>query len=475
MPTAKLVSLATALFLPLFAVPAATAPAELGIVTPATDCATLAETDMTAIGGEGSRIDAASETESGGVPVCSVEGTLTPEIRFQVLLPLESWTQRYLQVGCGGLCGRITLTSGASSGCAVLNDGGFVMAATDMGHSGGGGDWGDDPQKRDDFAYRAQHLTAGAARALIRAFYGQDARFSYFNGCSDGGREALMEAMRFPDDFDGIIAGAPAMLFQVQNTIFHAWQAASNHDDDGEIVLTKGRLPILHEAVMTACDGLDGLEDGIIALPAACDFDPGDIVCADGGRRATCLSPAEAEVARKFYEGPKDPETGSYLTAGQPVYGSEYHWNGVYVAESGETELFSERIVDPVLRHLAFNPPPPATHLEEIEFTEATLDALRPRHPLFDATNPDLSAFADAGGKLIMWHGLTDPHIAPANTVALQEAMIREMGVERVRDFERLYLLPGVGHCGGGKGPSNLDLLTAMMNWVKAAPRPMRS
>lgn len=136
-----------------------------------------------------------------------------------------------MQVGCGGLCGSITLDSGASDGCQVLDDGGFVLAATDMGHNAQDPDsWGEDHQKRVDFAYRAQHITSNAARKLIKIFYGQSEKYSYFNGCSDGGREALMQAQRYPGDFDGIIAGAPALIFQVQNTLYHGWQARSNMD-----------------------------------------------------------------------------------------------------------------------------------------------------------------------------------------------------------------------------------------------------
>lgn len=447
--------------------------ATLDVVRPVASCASLAETDMVAIGGEGSQITGAGETHSDGIAVCSVTGRLAAEINFQVLLPLESWTQRYLQVGCGGLCGNITLTSGASTGCQVLNDGGFVMAATDMGHSGNDGTWGQDAQKRADFAYRAQHLTAAAAKALIAAFYGQPPQYSYFNGCSDGGREALMEAMRYPDDFDGVVAGAPAMLFQVQNTLYHGWMAASNYDAAGEVILTSSKLPALHEAVVAACDESDGVKDGLIAQPALCDFDPHSISCpADAPETDQCLTSAQVDVVRKFYAGPQDAETGAFLTAGQPLYGSELNWQGVYVADSADSELFSQMIVDPVLKYLAFDPARPEMTLADLEFTEATLDDLRPRHPLFDATNPDLSAFNASGGKLIMWHGLADQHIAPANTLALHVGLEAAMGAE-VRDgFERLYLLPGVSHCGGGEGPDHLDLLTPMMAWVEDGMAP---
>ncbi|MCX8999841.1 tannase/feruloyl esterase family alpha/beta hydrolase [Rhizobiaceae bacterium BDR2-2] len=449
-------------------------PADLPAVAPVISCAALSGVDLTAIGGEGSAVTSASETTSDGIPVCSVEGLLAPAIHFQALLPTESWTQRYLQVGCGGLCGSITLRSGASDGCRVLSDGGFVMAATDMGHDGREADWGLDAQKRQDFAFRAQHLTAAAVRALIHTFYGQTERYSYFNGCSDGGREALMEAQRFPEDFDGIIAGAPAMLFQVQNTLYHGWQAVSNTDAEGRVILTSDKLPVLHRAVVSACDALDGAEDGLIADPAACRFDLSEIVCAEeAADTSACLTRAEAEVARKFYEGPRDPQTGAFLTAGQPLYGSELEWQGVYVADSADGRLMSEMAALPVLRTLAFpEPKGDAFTLADLAFTEATLDALRPRHPLFDATNADLSAFAEKGGKLILWHGLADPHIAPANTLAYHKALEAHLGADTVAGFERLYLLPGVGHCGNGEGPANLDLLSAMMAWVEGGSAP---
>ena len=438
--------------------------------TPTTSCAALAQQDLTPIGGPGSSVTEAVETTSDGIAVCSITGTLAPKITFQVLLPLTTWTGRYLQVGCGGLCGNVTLRSGASSGCMVLNDGGFVMAATDMGHSGMGADWGLDGQQRQDFAHRAQHLTALTAKALIAAFYGQAPSFSYFNGCSDGGREALMEALRYPQDFDGIIAGAPAMLFQVQNTLHHGWLARSNTGADGKSILLSSKLPALHEAVLLACDATDGLADGLISQPALCAFDPASLTCA-GAEDDTCLTPDQVAVVKAIYDGPRDP-SGVALTPGQALYGSELTWQGVFVPDDAGMPPFSAMIAEPVLENLAFDPPRPKMRLSDLEFSTATLEALRARHPQIDATSPDLSAFEKAGGKLILWHGLADPHIAPATTLTLHKAMIATLGAETVQGFERLYLLPGGGHCGGGQGPSALDVLTPMIAWVEEGQAP---
>ena len=289
--------------------------------------------------GGGSRIASATEASRRGVAVCEVEGVLTSTIGFKVMLPLQTWAGRYLQVGCGGLCGHASLEVGAADGCALLEAGSFVIASTDMGHQGMGGEFGQDPQKREDFAHRAVHLTAVATKKLIRAFYGRDAAHAYFTGCSDGGREALVEAQRYPGDFDGIVAGAPAMNFQVQNSLYHAWQARSNTGTDGKAVLAASRLPLLHQAVLDRCDRLDGQVDGVILDPRACRFDPGVLLCRSNRPEdaASCLTAAEVEAVRRLYDGPRDAATSERLTIGGPQPGSELAWAGVFVPrEAGQ-------------------------------------------------------------------------------------------------------------------------------------------
>lgn len=447
-----------------------TGPAALGVVMPKAACADLAGFDLAAIGGMGSRITATVETTNrAGTTVCAVEGTLSPAITFAVQLPTQSWTQRYLQIGCGGQCGSIAGNVGAADGCAPLNSGGFVLAATDMGNQDQDGAFGKDPVKRADFAHRAQHLTAVAAKALVEAFYGQPQKYAYFTGCSDGGREALIEAQRYSDDFDGIVAGAGALNFMAQNAVFQAWQAVSNTGPDGKPVLLAPRLPILHKAVLAACDTLDGLEDGLIANPLACHFDPARVQCpAAAGDTA-----AEVAVAHKFYDGPRDPATGTRLTAGGPQPGSELAWAGVYVPQTADDPIFSEMVSLPVLRNMAFETDPPAGFtLADMRFDLATFDRLRARHRLFDATNPDLSAFAGKGGKLIVWHGWSDPHISPLNSIAYYTAVRQFMGAERTDAFARLYVFPGMYHCANGERPHQIDLLTPMLAWVEGGVAP---
>ncbi len=461
--------------IPTLADAAGPGPAALPLVKPASSCTALKDVDLTDIGGPGSTVTAAAESSNGSAPTCTVEGNLSPTIGFKVTLPVQGWNQRYLQVGCGGLCGRISLNVGAADGCAPLGAGSFVLASTDMGHQGGGGEFGADPQKRSDFAHRAVHLTAVAAKKLIRAYYGQAAAFSYFSGCSDGGREALMEAQRYPEDFNGIIAGAPALIFQVQNSLHHAWLARANTGNDGKPILTADRLSLIHKAVLAQCDELDGQKDALISEPRLCRVDEKPLICKDNpAQKGTdCLSATEAAALRALYDGPRDPANGERLVAGSPQPGSELAWAGVFVPRDANQAPFSERIALDAIRNVIFPQNPPASFtLANFTFDKATLDRLRALHPLYDATNPDLSGFQKAGGKLILWHGWADEHISPLNTVAYHEAVQAQMGKEKAAGFERLYLLPGVRHCGNGEGPSHIDLLTPIMTWVEGGQAP---
>lgn len=452
---------------------AAEAPTEPGVVMPVVACDALASVDLVAIGGDGSRVTATLTTEHEGVAVCQVDGVLAPSIGFTVLLPTATWQQRYLQAGCGGLCGNISLRVGAADGCLPVTEGRFAIASSDMGHQDRGGDFGTDPQKRIDFAYRGMHLTAVAAKALIGAYYGQPARYSYFSGCSDGGREALMEAQRYPQDFDGVIAGAPAMNFSVQNSFYHAWQARSNTDAGGQPILRAGRLPVLHDAVVAACDELDGLADGLITDPRSCHFDATSIQCIDAAATDDCLTAAEAEAANKLYRGPVDAATGLPLTLGGPQPGSELSWAGVFVPRPGEDRIFSSVIATDALGFVIYEDNPPAPYsIGTLNFDAAAFDAIRPLNRLYASTNPDLTGFEAAGGKLILYHGWSDPHISPINTIAYYEAVQSLLGAERTAALLRLYLLPGMYHCRGGDGPSSFDLLTPLMHWVEDGVAP---
>lgn len=444
----------------------------LEVILPVKSCSVLLNTDITSIGGIGSKITNTEIVTDSQGSSCVITGSLAPEIDFKVQLPLDSWTQRYMQLGCGGLCGRVGLMVSAADSCLAVQNNNFVLASTDMGHQGGSGDFGRDPQKRIDFAYRAMHLTSVAANFLITEFYGQEARYSYFNGCSDGGREALMEAQRFPEDFDGVIAGAPAMNFSVQNSFHHGWLALSNSDENGNAILHADKLPLLHQAVLDSCDTLDGLKDDLIQDPRACNFDPNVLLCKQGQDSSTCLNQKEVQAVSRIYNGPQDKDTGLSLALGAPMRGSELSWPGVFVPMQGKEDIFSKRVAEEALSGVIYKENPTNFTLSELQFTQAEFDKVSELYGLYSAVNPDLSTFNAQGRKLILWHGWSDPHISPINSIAYYEAVQKQLGADETDNFLRFYLFPGMYHCFGGDGPYQFDLVTQMMRWVEQGIAP---
>lgn len=450
-------------------------PAVLTTVAPVVECSTLVNADISSAVGAPTHITSATAVPAGQpAPYCDVKGTVEPQIQFELRLPLTKWTQRFVQTGCGGLCGHIDMGLDNDDGCLPATNGELALASTDMGHSGGmDGRFGEkDYQLRIDFAYRGVHITTLAAKALMVKFYGQQPTYSYFAGCSDGGREALMEAQRFPNDFNGITAGAPAMNFTTQNTFYHGWNARVNTGADGKPILTADKLPLLHKAVLAKCDAEDGLKDGLISNPLACHFDPAVLECKAGAAPGTCLTSAQVKVVRELYAGAHDSD-GNKLVLSGPLPGSELAWAGVYIPEPGQDHVMSEMISTGTLKYLAYETNPPTGYtLADLKFERANFTATTKLHALYDATDPDLTAFAASGGKLILWHGLADPHISPLNTIAYYTAMQKTMGDEAVNKFARLYLFPGGYHCGGGEGPFDMDMLSAIMAWVEQAKAP---
>ena len=269
--------------------------AEPASAAPARSCESLASLDLSKVADKPAHIETATQAQFLGHAVCEVEGFVEPagEIPAQDP-PIDGWSGRYLQTGCGGLCGGITDEVHQAHGCAPFENVTLAIATTDMGHQGPGADFGDDPQLRIDFAYRGVHVTAEAAKAIVAAFYGKPADRSYFIGCSDGGREGLMSAQRYPADFDGIASGTPAFNFQIQNTFYHAWNARSNTGPDGKPILIAADLPFLHRAALKVCHA----EDGVIADPRRCAFDPVAALC-KAGQDADCLTAEQVEAARK--------------------------------------------------------------------------------------------------------------------------------------------------------------------------------
>lgn len=465
----------------------------LAVVKPAVDCSKLAALDITDIGGAGSSITSATVTTAtingASVSFCAVKGTLAPSNTFEVALPVNTWTQRFAELGCGGLCGNLNDPTKQTSfsfsyTCPLVQQGGFVTAATDMGHSGQSSAWTTDPQKQADFAYRGQHITTLTAKKLIQAYYGQAQKYSYFVGCSDGGREGLMAAQRYPSDYNGIVVGAPAAHFQIQNSLYHGWSVESNSTTGtsaGKAVLYADKALVLHKAVVAACGGQAGVPDGLLADPRTCHFDPASIQCgASASDTSSCLTAAEVATATKIYTGPTDANTGVKMLAGSPQYGSEANWVGVEVPTTNSTaaavpvtSLFSYTIVTGAY-NLIFTGSPTMPNIDTFGYRDASFYAnyLQANHPLNDATSPDLSAFKQTGGKLILWHGWADQHISPLFTIAYYQALKSTMGESAADEFARLYVVPGVAHCGGGEGFPNIDLVSQITGWVEQGTAP---
>jgi len=448
--------------------------ADLSAVPPAIACGELMSAEIAMPPDAALRVTSATLVEDGApAPYCRVLGVIAPEVKIEVRLPVKTWTQRFLMTGCGGLCGNLNIRVSNATGCAPAENGELALASTDMGHSGGmEGSWAaGHPERTIDFAYRGIHVTAIAAKAIIAKFYSRQPRFSYFAGCSDGGREALMEAQRYPEDFDGITAGAPAMNFITQNTFYHGWNATINRDADGQAILTAEQLPILHAAVIEACDALDGLKDGLIGNPMLCHFDPQTIVCKDGQKADACLTPQQAKAAAEIYRGAHDAQ-GRQLVLSGPMYGAELAWQGVFIARGATGQTMSASAALGTFRYLTSWQPKAERTLADLHYDKATLDSFVPMHEITDATDPDLARFAKLKHKLIVWHGWSDPHISPLNSIAYYTAMEKIMGESAVQKFARMYLFPGGYHCGGGEGPFNVDLLSAIMAWVETGVAP---
>ncbi len=475
---ASLATILTALLLPAANAMAAPGLANLRAIAPAMDCAAVLKMDLSRVTDAPVTLTSATIVTTGVAPYCEVRGTIAPANTIVMRLPTQGWTQRYVQTGCGGECGVANIGYTEAATCPIIADGTVASATTDMGHQGQGnpaGAWAaGNPQAQIDFAYRGVHVTSQVAKAVIARFYGRRPVYSYFNGCSDGGREALMEAQRYPDDFDGIAAGAPAANMVVQNTFHHAWNVLTNKDAAGNYILLAGKLPMIHAAVLATCDRLDGVADGVIDDPRSCHFDPATLVCKTGQDPTTCLTAAEAGVVQRLHDGATDPHGRHLEPEISHEWGSELAWTLFVPATQGVT-VGSENFVLAFARYLAyFNVANPAWQLSDLKFTVPSFWDTVQTSSYLSATDPDLGAFARSGGKLLLWHGWNDQHISPQGTLAYYDAMRRTLGSRAVDRFARLYLFPGVTHCGGGEGPDTFDILTPVMAWVEGGVEPQK-
>jgi hypothetical protein len=439
-------------------------------VMPVLDCAKLMQHDFSSIEEAPARVQSAvtEAATAERAEFCLVKGYVAPTIQFELRMPTTRWTGRYLQGGCGGNCGIIM--SGVAPRCdiQVAYSGGFAVGFENSGHTGGDGVWALGGQSvREDFAFRAAHAFSVAAKAIMSVYYGRAPEFSYFQGCSDGGREAMMETQRYPADFNGVIAGSPAFAIAEAMERF-IWEARWGRDALGSLVLDEAAVTLLHAAVMKACDALDGLKDGQLDDPRLCHFNPGTLVCRGGQSPPQCLSAAQADVAKKLYAGPVD-ERGRHLFFGGEPYGSELSWVERFALPVMGALMFNDAVQNMIFQRA----PGSASSLQAWRFDSQTFNELSRRGALYDARSTDLRGFRERGGKLILWQGFADPAAGAYGLPDYYYRLGREVGgLEAARGFARMFLIPGVYHCAGGYVPYEEDLLGALVSWVEVGRAP---
>jgi feruloyl esterase len=402
---------------------------------------------------------------AGRAEFCLVKAYAAPQVQFELRLPTAAYAGRYLQGGCGAMCGVIGGSLSPPCDDRHAFAGSFAVAFNNSGHvgaSGGDAIWAiGAPGLREDFAYRADHVAALAAKAIIAAYYGAPPRRSYFQGCSDGGREGLMEAQRYPGDFDGIVAGSSVSMPAVMERFL--WEARSGLAEDGREILTEGATRLLHDAVMAACDGLDGTRDGQIDDPRQCRYDPGALACKPGQAPSACLTEEQVTAARRLYAGPSDGEGHRFFPGGEP-YGSELQWSGP--AAFTRTGKFA---AEAFIKYLALPGSVPADFTwRSWKFDLASFQRLQAGGAVYDPRDPDLRRFRNAGGRMILWQGAADGAAGVFGMPEYYQAVRDTVGgLEAARRFVRFFLVPGVYHCRGGYIPYEEDFLGAVVNWVE--------
>jgi hypothetical protein len=387
-------------------------------------------------------------------PFCRVSGYVTPNVGFELVLPASHWNGKFLHLGCGGWCG----TAKFAVVCALHSD--YACVGTDMGHTGAGGLWfRNNLQAQIDFSYRATHVVTLAGKAIVERYYAQAPHKSYFMGCSTGGYQAMVEAQRFPWDFNGIIAGAPDMD-ESDLSVRGIWLKRNFLDEQEQPVLNSAAIELVHRAALEKCDMDDGLKDGIISDPVHCAFDPAVLLC-KRGQDTGCLSGAQIEAVKNIYSVPRTSKRLALSTRG--VFpGSELLWDDSFKMTWGDLFFKDTALLDV---------PGKAWSYRDFDF-----DRDYPRTGagvLFADTNPDLRKFKAAGGKLISYQGGNDTAEIPGAIVDYYETVEKTMGGRvATQEFFRLFMIPGMNHCVGGDGVFAFDYLSYLEAWVEQGRPP---
>jgi len=391
---------------------------------------------------------------------CRVTATLTPtsdsDIKTEIWLPSTGWNGKFQAVGNGGWAGTIPYAALAAAVSA-----GYVTASTDTGHVGNNADFAvGHPEKLIDMAYRSIHEMTVQAKTVINAHYGNPPKFSYYNGCSQGGRQGLAAAQNYPEDFNGIIAGAASWNQMRAHAARVALNLLVNRDADSVIPRTK--YSMIHDAVLNACDASDGVKDGVIGNPLTCKFDYAALTC-KGTDAAECLTKGQVESARTMTSPLRDPKTGKVLFDGHLMPGSELGWATLGgPAPLGLATSGMQKVVFP---NTTWD-----YHTMNLS-TDIDLAASADNGALYSG-DPNLSRFFNRGGKLLMYHGWTDQQVNPLNSVIYYENVVKAVGKDKAANAIELFMVPGMNHCSGGAGTDNFDKMKALEEWVEQAKKP---
>ena len=408
-------------------------------------------TDATAV--------AAATTGAIRVAHCRVNGVIGAEIKFSLLLP-DEWNKKFFMGGGGGFVGSV------QNSAAVTVNQGYATVGTDTGHQGGGTDasWAyNNPERRANFGYLAVHRTAETAKAIIANYYGSEATRSYFTGCSRGGGQAFMEAQRYPQDFDGIVAGAPAYDWTgIAAQMIRNAQVLFPDPKNLTPMFTVDELKVVESRIVEACDAKDGVQDGILNDPRQCSFNLDSLPLPEA-KKAALKAVYAPTVNRDGEIYPGQPFGGEGQNAGWPAWIT----GGPTPGPDGPSLRFAFGVG--IFKYLVFNDP-------NWEYTKYELNNLKrdgsQAASYLNATNPNLDAFKARGGKLILWHGWADPALTPLASIRYHDQVYARD--QSAGDYFRTFLLPGVLHCNGGVGPDAVDWPSVIDSWVQTGTAPER-
>jgi feruloyl esterase len=400
---------------------------------------------------------------------CQVLGYVAPQNKFELRLPpAEHWNQRFHLTPCAGFCGAVN-----GNACNLTLARGYASITGNGGHDspvGFDGVWAaNSPNLQEDFAWRHNHVITLAGKAITTRFYGRPVARAYMSGCSKGGHGALMEAQKFPDDFDGLLSSAPVYDLVGRVIAAASWAQALKGDGKG-YVLNDEAAKIVHASILQRCGAQAGVDEGVVSDPASCDWKPDMIACPATGGAAGCLTQRQVDAVRKMM-APVMNSKAQLLYKSMDIPGTATEW-GFWHYQRGDQPSGNYTIADQFLRYMA--DPTVRASVDPMTFdfdkTPQTLDRAR---ALYNATSFDLRAFKARGGKMLMWHGLSDAAITATSSIAYYEGVEKLMGGRaHTQDFFRLFLVPGVHHCAGGPGFAQFDALTLLENWVEKGQAP---